>query len=893
MWALCRSKWAEYVLGTAVGVVVLVMLGYVHGFPAHAGRLYTHIAFSAMVGVLLTLLLRKGRHHRQVASRAQSHQQHLQVISDNLPVVVYALDARGQFTYSAGKGLARLGLAPGEVVGQNALEMYRDYPEVVDAIRHALNGETHVQTLQVGNLWYQCYFVAQRDERGRVLGVTGVSYDITDLKHAEQQLQNRLHIENTLAAIASRYIHRKDFDEAVEWCLSEIARICGADRAGLWMLNEDETAFVVSHRWFKPQSETRPLAPKSLPVPALTWGLQQIEQGKPLVIEDADALPADAEPLRRLIKATGGHSLLVLPVRTEGRLVGFMTFVNFTESDLWVAQDVSLLQVAADLTGEALQRQMAEQALQEREARMRAILHALPDVVFLVDREGRFQDCYSNDPNLLTMAPEQFVGRSLSELFPEEVAEPALEAIRRALDTGHLQPFETPLLHPLTGWRYYEARIVPHGDNTVVAVVRDITERKQAEAALAEMNAQLERALVQAQELAVAAEAASHAKSEFLASMSHEIRTPMNGIIGMTELLLSTPLNEEQRDYLKTLRSSADLLLSILSDILDIAKIEAGKMVLESVPTDLREVVQDTVKLFMPRAQEKELVLRAEVAEDLPNAVLTDPMRLRQILANLVNNAIKFTEQGGVVVRAELLRREAERAWVRLSVEDTGIGIPPERLHAIFEAFTQADSSTTRRYGGTGLGLTICKRLAELMGGHIDVRSEVGKGSTFWVDLPLPVVQAAAEPVHAPTASVEQQPLPTGLRILLVEDNEVNRKGAVRMLQKLGCEVDIAADGHQAIDKTAQHRYDIVFMDVYMPGMDGYEATRLIRQREEATGSHQVIIAMTANAMEGDRERCLQAGMDDYLAKPFREADLRQTIARWVTQQKPRHTAAA
>jgi len=223
-------------------------------------------------------------------------------------------------------------------------------------------------------------------------------------------------------------------------------------------------------------------------------------------------------------------------------------------------------------------------------------------------------------------------------------------------------------------------------------------------------------------------------------------------------------------------------------------------------------------------------------------------------------------------------------AWVRLSVEDTGIGIPPERLSAIFEAFTQADSSTTRRYGGTGLGLTICKRLAELMGGRIDVRSEVGKGSTFWVDLPLPVGEAAAEPVHAETVSVEKQPLPTGLRILLVEDNEVNRKVAVRMLQKLGCEVDIATDGRQALDKTAQQRYDIVFMDVYMPELDGYEATRLIRQREEATGSHQVIIAMTANAMEGDRELCLKAGMDDYLSKPFREAELRQMIARWIVQ---------
>ncbi|MCL6474925.1 MAG: response regulator [Firmicutes bacterium] len=893
MWSICRSRWAEYVLGAAVGVVVLAMLGHIHGYPARTDRPYAHIAFSVVIGVLLSLLLHKCKRNRQIASQVQSHQQHLQVISDNLPVVIYALDADGRFTYSGGKGLARLGLAPGEVVGQNALELYKGHPEVVEAIRRALNGETHTQTLQVGNLWYQCYFVPDRDERGNVVGITGVSYDITDLKHTEQQLQSRLHIENTLAAIASRYIHHKNFDEAVQWCLSEIARICGADRAGMWLLDTEQNAFVLSHRWFAPNSHNRPVAPNKLPVDQVQWALPTLQEGKPIVVRHTDDLPPEAEPARRALKASLANSIIALPLRRGNELVGFMTFVNFIESDLWRAEDITLLQVAAHLTEGVLERVRMVESLRQSEQRLPGILTALPDLVFVLDTEGRIIDYHAHRRESLLLPPEVFMFEKVSELLPPSVTQVTEDALQRLRSTGELQQCEYELTHPNGEIRHYEARFASGEAGNTIAVVRDITERKRAEMELADLNAELEHALLQAQELAVAAEAASHAKSEFLASMSHEIRTPMNGIIGMTELLLSTPLNEEQRDYLKTLRSSADLLLSILSDILDIAKIEAGKMVLESVPTDLREVVQDTVKLFMPRAREKDLALRAEVTEDLPNAVLTDPMRLRQILANLVNNAIKFTEQGGVAVRAELLQQEEGRAWVRLSVEDTGIGIPPERLHAIFEAFTQADSSTTRRYGGTGLGLTICKRLAELMGGHIDVSSEVGRGSTFWVDLPLPVVHAVTQPANAEATPTEPEPLLAGLRILLVEDNEVNRKVAVRMLQKLGCEVDIATDGRQAIDKTAQQQYDLVFMDVYMPGMDGYEATRLIRQREEAMGSHQVIIAMTANAMEGDRELCLQAGMDDYLAKPFREADLRQAIARWARQHELAHSPAA
>ncbi|MCS7272500.1 MAG: PAS domain-containing protein, partial [Gemmataceae bacterium] len=309
------------------------------------------------------------------------------------------------------------------------------------------------------------------------------------------------------------------------------------------------------------------------------------------------------------------------------------------------------------------------------------MLRALPDMVFVLDSNLRFQDYFASCMEDLLVSPELFLGKTIWEVLPEALCQQIAVVAERALNTGQLQTVEYSLHHPLRGEEHFEARLSPaSGGTTLVCVVRNVTERKRAEQELSAANAQLEEALLRAQELAVAAEAASHAKSEFLANMSHEIRTPMNGIIGMTELLMGTPLNEEQRDYLKTLRSSADLLLSILSDVLDIAKIEAGKMVLEQVPTDLREVGEDVVKLFSARARQKDINLRAEIAQDLPPVVLADPMRLRQILANLVSNAIKFTEQGEVVVEISRLREREGRVWIRLAVRDTGIGIASERL---------------------------------------------------------------------------------------------------------------------------------------------------------------------------------------------------------------------
>ncbi len=372
------------------------------------------------------------------------------------------------------------------------------------------------------------------------------------------------------------------------------------------------------------------------------------------------------------------------------------------------------------------------------------------------------------------------------------------------------------------------------------------------------------------------AEQANRSKGEFLANTSHEIRTPMNAILGMTQLALEAGSLDESRDYLVKVSRSARSLLGIINDILDFSKIEAGKLELEKVPVSLPEIISGLADVFSIAAQDKGIELRFEVSPVLSGGLAGDPLRLRQVLQNLIGNALKFTSAGEVVVGVEKASEADSQVVCRFSVRDTGIGIPPEHLPRLFQSFSQADSSVTRRYGGTGLGLAICKRLVELMGGRIGVESEHGKGSRFWFEVPL--ARSAAQEGQDPSEPRTQPALRQlqGARILLVEDNRLNQEVAVYFLRRVGVEADIASNGAEALECLERGRYDAVLMDCQMPVMDGYEATRRIRAIPRF--SQLPIIAMTANAREGDRQRSLRAGMNAHLSKPIDVDALYQTL---------------
>lgn len=517
--------------------------------------------------------------------------------------------------------------------------------------------------------------------------------------------------------------------------------------------------------------------------------------------------------------------------------------------------------------------------LKTAEGRIRLMLKSAPVALVAVKADGDIVLANGHTESLFGFLEEEMAGRKVEMLLPERyrAGHPALRGAFMTAPTARPMGSGRDLFGLRKDGTEFPIEIglapidTPEG-RIVIASIIDLTPRKEAE-----------KAVVMARDSALKA---ARAKADFLANMSHEIRTPMNAIIGMTGLLLDTRMTEQQRDYVKTVSGAGEALLTIINDILDFSKIESGKLTIEKLDFSLPETIESTMDLLAPRAREKGIALTHLLEAEVPAGLRGDQGRLRQVLLNLMGNALKFTGSGKVELTVSKEKGAGDATVLRFSVKDTGIGIPREAQGKLFQVFSQADASTTRKYGGSGLGLSISKKLVELMGGDIGLESEPGKGSTFWFTLPFEIGTVtdttSAAGLSAPSFTAEAQAMNRYFRVLIAEDNIVNQKVAVKQLQKLGYEADVAANGLEAVEALKRRPYDLVLMDCQMPEMDGFQATAEIR-RLQTDQQHTPIVAMTANALQGDQEKCLAAGMDGYMSKPVRIEKLAEVLRQWDT----------
>ncbi len=1009
------------------------------------------IAVALVAGPLIVMLVvatRKAQREwieaEDERSRSRDNERRLQMILEVDPEGVLVLDRDRHILQinPAGCTLFAAGF-PEEVMGKDMTQFIHPDDRLDFERLHetALQGRGVVSKGRLAGLseqlrWVEMTLVLLPDEGGQLPSVLGVIRDVTEQRRGDrrQALQH---------AVAKVLAESSSVEQAVPDLLRAVTTVLEWHVGLFWRVREDDRVLICAQEWASSSAAVQDFLGVShrhtftsgFGLPGRCWA-----RGEPLwiadVLKDSGFSRGPAAAMNAL------HAACAVPVWLRTNVYGVMEFfsreVSPPDADL-----LRTLGIIGSQIGLFIERTEVEAALRENESRTRLIIDTAMDAVIAMDTNGLITEWNSQAETMFGWTHHEAVGRDLAEtIIPPVYRIAHREGLAQYCATGKATVLNR--LIEITALRRdgsefpIELAIAPlRVEDTVIfsAFIRDITARKEAERALTDYAQQLERINHQLDAALTEAKAATEAKSSFLATMSHEIRTPMNGVIGMTGLLLDTNLTSEQREYAETVRHCGDHLLTLINDILDFSKIEAGKLTLEVIEFDLRIAIEESLDLLAERASSKGLNLACLFHADVPRGLLGDPGRLRQIVMNLAGNAIKFTERGEVAIQVTVDAQSEQEATIRIAITDTGIGISEEAQQRLFQSFSQADGSTTRKYGGTGLGLVICKRLVEMMGGTIGVTSQPGQGSCFWftvrlgthtsrlsspeplaggliglrvlivddkatnrrileqltkkwgmaptlldggaavvalvehhqgpppfdvalLDLDmgamdglelartlkgradwagLPLVlltshgrrgdakaardaglaayltkpiresqlhdglvavmkrppetdrPASSESAPAPLItrySVAEAKAKAALRILLAEDNIINQKVAVRLLERMGYRVDVVANGLEAVEALSRISYGLVFMDCQMPEMDGFEATAEIRKRDAGV-RHTVIVAMTANAMQGDREQCLAAGMDDYLSKPITTEALAGVLERRAPAAAP------
>jgi PAS domain S-box-containing protein len=708
--------------------------------------------------------------------------------------------------------------------------------------------------------------VVSHSEDNESFRVLGTFTDISKRKLSEEKLNKIVSLQTLLSHLATEFINipLENSDSATNRLLTLIGEKLEVDRVYIFSYNFEADTMSNTFEWCsqgitKEIENLQDVPNKHVP----EWVATHLK-GEVVAIPDVSALPVQS-PLRQILEPQSIKTLITIPMILSGECLGFVGFDSVQNIREWTTDEMTFLHVLADLLCNVTDRKRKEEALRNREAYLKAIFNNVPYQMWLKDTQGKFLAINQPFASAFSIKEEdEVIGKTVYNIWPENQAKHFDDQDKEVMATLKQKTVEE-IIQQNNSKRWFEIFRAPILDQNSVllgttGIARDITNRKKAD-----------KELIMATE---AAEAANSAKSRFLANMSHEIRTPLNAIIGMINMLDDTQLNLPQKKLLRNLYISSDNLFTIINDILDFSKIESGQFNLEKTDISIEEIIRRVYGSQEYKAEEKNIRLEYSIDPGIDPFLSGDPVRLQQVLVNLVNNAIKFTSEGSVKLSCTLLSKSANNNSLKFVVEDTGIGINKESLSKIFESFQQEDESITRNYGGTGLGLAISKQLIELMGGVIEVESQKDSGSKFFFALDLPVVKKESANENTEPKKPAFMNL-KGVNILLVEDNKFNQIIAQSLLEKWETSVKIADNGQKAIEILQTSTFDIILMDLQMPVMDGITAAGIIRQDLKLDTP---ILALTANVVKGVIEKCMEAGMNGYVSKPFIPEDIHAKI---------------
>ncbi|HRK89925.1 MAG TPA: PAS domain S-box protein [Anaerolineales bacterium] len=740
--------------------------------------------------------------------------------------------------------------------------------------------------------------IGKGELEGRLVAVASlrdIAHDMRNrmsMQKMAEDLQKKLTFEELTVHFATKFMNvsTEEVGAAIQEALAVLGQLFDVDRVYIFEFVDNRTVMNNTYEWcaesVTPQIENL----QGLPTEIAPWWMKYLNNNETIIVPRVSEMPPEASSERAILEEQNIQSLLVTPMLSDEGLFGFVGFDSVLHERVWTKDEVSLLNVISVLMTNTIIRQRSQREFMKQRDFARTIATQMGQGLTITNENGQFEFVNESYARMLGYDVSELIWRTPFDVtFPEDKG--VLEDSLRQRMNGEITTYEARLRGKQDREVYALITGVPRWVDGKYAgsitVITDLTERRQMEEKLRRYARAIEKSNMDLAEARDRALEASYLKSAFLATMSHEIRTPMNAIVGMSELLLDTPLTPEQREFASVIESSSQNLLAILNDILDFSKIEAGKLSIRPGVFNPAQLMRETAMLFNHTAREKHIQMSLVVSASIPETLVGDAGRIRQILNNLVSNAIKFTPaRGSIFLNLSGTRINENIIMTTFTVQDTGVGIPVSVRPKLFEPFTQADLSHTRKHGGTGLGLAISKRLADLMHGEIGYNSIEGTGTSFWVSLPLPLKETRLEKQLSdlPEPEKASQIFKTDKSILIVEDNLVNRDLFTLQLREFGLVAKQATNGSEAVELLAVNPDDylLVLMDLNMPVMDGFETIRLIRKNEEGTQRHIPVIAVTANVMPGVRELCLQAGMDDYLSKPVSLQDLQMVLEKWL-----------